>query len=102
MRTVTLGRTEIVTLPDPKDPADRQKYRMDWSALLDSGEAITVSGWSTDGLTTSSPAIESGAQGASVWLEGGSAGRAYTVSNRITTGLGRVVERSFKVEVAER
>ncbi len=102
--TIPAGRTEIVTLPDPKDPADRLRYRMDWSAFLQSvSDSINQSTWRADGLTVSGPAIDPNAPMTTlVWLEGGDPGQTYTVSNRITTGAGRVVERSFRVMVAER
>jgi len=101
MRTVPAGRTEIVTLPDPKDPADRLRYRMDWSAFLGPlSDTIATSTWDAGGLTASGTQVETGAL--ATWLEGGAAGVSYTIANRITTAQGRIVERSFKIKVQER
>jgi len=101
--SIPAGRTEIVTLPDPKDPADRLRYRMDWSAFLQSvADDISLSTWSGGGLTVSTPSVDIPTQSTLAWLEGGESGQIYTVSNRITTNAGRIVERSFKVVVAER
>jgi hypothetical protein len=103
MSAIPLGRTEIVTLPDPKDPADKQRYRMDWSAFLAPlADTVTTSTWSANGMTLSNPAIDPDGLGATTWISGGEAGHIYTVSNRIDTTDGRTVERSFKLEVQER
>ena len=39
---------------------------------------------------------------ATVWLSGGIAGQAYTVTNRITTSGGRTDERSFTIQIQDR
>ena len=103
MRTVPAGRTEIVTLPDPKDPADKQRYRMDWSAFLAPlADTVATSTWRADGMTLSAPATDPDGLGTTTWIAGGEPGHTYTVSNRIDTTDGRTVERSFKLEVQER
>jgi len=103
MRTIGAGRTEIVTLPDPKDPGDRLRYRMDWTGFLAPlGDTIGTSAWDAGELTPSGDGIEGGATATYVWLEGGTTGRAHKVSNTITTGAGRTVVRSFKLRVEER
>jgi len=103
MSQIPLGRTEIVTLPDPKDPADKQRYRMDWSAFLAPlSDQITNATWDGGGLTLSAAAIDPDTLGATVWIAGGTPGDTYTIANRIDTAQGRTVERSFKLEVQDR
>jgi len=100
---VNAGRGEIVTLPFPKDPADKLLYRMDWTPFLSPlADTIVTSAWDAGDLTASAPAVEAGNLSATVWLEGGTAGATATVSNRITTAAGRIVERSFRLRVEER
>jgi len=103
MSQILLGRTEIVTLPDPKDPVDKQRYRMDWSAFLAPlSDQIASAAWDGDGLSLSGAAIDADGLGATVWIAGGEPGATYTVANRIDTAQGRTVERSFKLEVQDR
>jgi len=76
---------------------------MDWTPFLsDVGDTLATSVWDGGGLTTSAPAIETGNLSAVVWLEGGAAGTVYTVANKVTTAGGRVIERSFDLEVVDR
>jgi hypothetical protein len=103
MRTINAGRGEIVTLPFPKDPADRLLYRMDWTPFLAPlSDTIATSAWDAGDLTADADAIEAGNLSATVWIEGGTAGTTYAVANRITTAAGRIVERSFRLRVEER
>lgn len=88
---------------------DRVLYRMDWSAFLGPlGDTIDTapgsSVWSVAPawLTLGPDQVEAGNLAATVWIEGGTTGERYTVSNRITTVAGRVVERSFVLGVGER
>jgi len=102
-RTVIASRSGPTRFPGAKDPGDKLVYRVDWTHLLAPlGDTIATSTWDAGGLTASGDQLEAGATSATVWLEGGAPGRRYTVSNRITTAAGRVVERSFQLEVDER
>lgn len=88
-----------------KDPDAALDYGCDWSDWLDDGETISESTWVLpDGLTSGE-----GAQAPSntdtatvVWLSGGTAGRAYSVTNRITTSAGRTDDRSIIIRVRQR
>ncbi len=103
MKTIAAGKTEIVTLPDPKGPEDKLLYRMDWTGFLTPlADTVVTSDWDADGLTATDPQVETGNLSATVWLAGGTAGVTYTVRNKITSVSGRTVERSFRLQVAER
>lgn len=86
-----------------KDPAAALDYAIDWSDWL-GADVIAASVWTVaapaGGLVASLPGV-SGSQ-ARVWLSGGTAGQVVRVTNRITTGLGRIDERSFNVRLVER
>ncbi len=102
-KTITAGRTRIVTLPTPKDPDDVLLYRMDWSAFLSPlSDTISTSAWDGGGLTVGTDAIETNSLKTTLWLSGGTDGTTYTVANKIVTAEGRTVERSFKLMVEER
>jgi hypothetical protein len=84
-----------------KDPDAVLDYSIEWSKWL-VGDQIQTSTW-----TVSDAAIEAASDSntttrATVWLSGGIAGQAYTVTNRITTSGGRTDERSFTIQVQER
>lgn len=73
-------------------------YTLDWSDSLDAGDGIAVSEWVADaGLVADRRS--STATTATTWLSGGIGGRWYRVSNKITTGSGRVHVRGFRVLV---
>ncbi len=86
-----------------KDPAASLDYQVDWTDWL-GADVISASTW-----TVASPAggLSAGASSftdtaAKVWLSGGTAGQVVRVTNRITTSIGRIDERSFNVRLAER
>lgn len=83
-----------------KDPDAILDYAVDWSRWL-AGDTIAASVWIVPaGLAKVSETNT--ATKAVVWLSGGSAGVAYTVTNRITTAAGRTEDRSFTIRVEER
>ncbi len=89
-------------------------WYFDWRALtngsglsnwLADGETITAfTVTATAGITIDSKpaALVNGATAVSVWLAGGTAGRNYIVTCRITTSAGRTDERSLRVRVRPR
>lgn len=84
-----------------KDPDALLDYGFDWSLWLQPGDTISSSTWQVeDGLTASTPSHT--ATTTTVWLSGGTAGRSYQVTNRITTAGGRTDERTMVVRVVQR
>lgn len=85
---------------EPKDPAALVPYAVNWSTYLGT-EIIATSEWiAPDGLTIS--AHTATGTTATVWLEGGTAGRTYRVTNKIATSDNRVDSRSFLIRCQER
>jgi len=85
-----------------KDANATLDYTLDWSQWLMSGDALASSTWTTTaGLTVDSDRLDAD-NTTTVWLSGGTAGRSYTVTNRITTDDGRTDDRSIVVYVTER
>ena len=83
-----------------KDPDAILDYTVDWSRWLET-DTILASQWTvptglTEGSATHTPTS------ATVWLSGGTAGQAYTVTNRITTHGGRTDERSIVINGRDR
>ena len=91
-----------------KDPDSKLDYRLDWSKWLGS-DTISTSSWSlapADSVlsVSVSPAasIDSAALRTTVWLEGGTVGIEYRVTNQIQTVAGRIADRSFLLMIEER
>lgn len=85
-----------------KDPDEYLDYGWDWTARLTAGETITDSEWildSTDLIDTAEDLTD--AQSV-VWLAGGTLGRRYLVTNRVTTDGGRTFDWSFTLDIRER
>jgi hypothetical protein len=89
-----------------KDPAAVLDYAIDWGAeYLGEGEPLATSDWSvvpdeTGGMSIAATSFD--ASISTVSAGGGIAGRVYRLANRITTGSGRVDERSIVVRVEDR
>lgn len=89
-----------------KDPDAKLDYGWDWSDYLADGEVIDTSTWSIAPTGTlaaaSSPAPSKTDTTTTVWLEGGTAGAVYEVTNHVTTTGGRTDDRTFVVRVQDR
>ncbi len=80
-----------------KDPSAVLDYQVNWATWLGT-DTISTSTWTVPtGLTKDSDTNTTTT--ATAWLSGGTAGRTYTVTNRIVTAGGRTDERSFQVKV---
>lgn len=84
-----------------KDPDATLDYSIDWSAWLDS-DVITASAWTLPPDITEAKASTYTDSVATVWLSGGVAGASYEVSNRITTVLGRIDDRTITIYMANK
>jgi len=85
-----------------KDPNASLDYRIDWSDWLGT-DTISTSTWTVSpagGLTLGSSSVA--AKTATTFLSGGTAGQVVRVTNRITTAIGRIDDRSFNVRLVER
>lgn len=87
-----------------KDPGATLDYAVDWSDWLEAGETISDSEWTVEaGLTEEASPAPSELDGiTTIWLSGGTAGAYYTVTNTITTSVGRIDERSLIIRCVDR
>lgn len=92
-----------------KDPDDVLDYGRDWSDALETDETVVDSTWFISGkdaaLTAVSGSSAFAGQQTVIWLQAGTAGALYTLTNKITTSstpIARVLERSFTILVKER
>ncbi len=84
-----------------KDPDSKLDYGFDWSEWLTEGDTINSSDWTVDtGITKSNPTNST--TGTAVWIDGGTVGTTYRVTNSIVTSQGREADRSFYIRVVER
>jgi len=87
-----------------KDPDAKKDYSNDWADWLaqSSGDTIAASSWIVDvGLTkeTSPPEAFVATGLCTVWLSGGTLGKTYKVTNRITTTGGRTEDSTFLIKI---
>lgn len=82
-----------------KDPDASLDYSVDWSEwLATASDSILTSTWTVpDGLTVVTQ-TNSGTL-ATVWLSGGTAGKAYSLTNHITTRGNRTDDRTIVIIV---
>lgn len=83
-----------------KDPDATLDFAIDWSEWLD-GDVIATSVWVLSaGLTEVSSSNDDTIS--TVWLSGGTAGDKEYATNRITTGTGRIDDRTIVLAIAEK
>lgn len=82
-----------------QDASAKLDWGIDWSEWMDDGDSISVSDWtaSSDDLTLSSDSVSGDTT--IVWVEGGSAGNWYTLTNSIVTSEGREDERTIRLQI---
>lgn len=87
-----------------KDPDEVIDYQHNWSTnYLASGEDISTSVWAV--TPTGSLTIDSESETittATVFVSGGTRGKVYRLTNKITTTASRTAERTITVRVEER
>jgi hypothetical protein len=90
----------------PKDPDERLDYRLDWAAEMAAmdGDTIQDSQWVVDDANLT--LLDSGGFSPSftdtstqVWLSDGIEGVTYTLTNRVTTAGGRILEQSIRLKI---
>lgn len=82
-----------------KDPDGWTDYTVDWASYLNAGDTIASSTWTSGDLTVSSQVYTSTT--ATVTLAGGTVGKVYTVTNKVTTAGGLVEDRTINVVVED-
>lgn len=93
--------------PQPKDPQERLPYSLDWSQRLGESNALSSSEWLlvNDEQNDSQLVIynmQFTPTRTTVWLEGGTVGRRYTLLNRVETNTGWTMEQSIRLKVKEK
>lgn len=85
-----------------KDPDSKEVFGYDWAPRLN-GEKITSSFWTVpEGITRSEvPPPSYTDTTTSIWLEGGTAGEVYRLTNRTTTDGGTRMDATMRVWVKE-
>ena len=82
---------------ETKDPDETEQYGVDWADKLGADTIGSVS-WQVPAGLANVGSSTSG-QVAYVKLSGGTAGADYTVTCRLTTGAGLILDRSFVLQV---
>ena len=90
-------------IPDAptKDPDSTIDYGANWAGHLREGEVIASSVWLVPAPLVSESESFTGTE-TKVLLSGGVAGTKYTVTNRVTTSLGMVDDRSMVIMVRDK
>lgn len=83
-----------------KDPDEVLDYKVDWAKRL-GADSITASTWtSPDGITLMTSSFQS--KFTIAWISGGTIGKTYAFTNRITTSSGRVMEQTVELPIKSR
>lgn len=109
MSNITGFRTDRSGAWIEHDPDSRLDYSLDWSEWLSSGDNLATSTWTASTITGDAAPIVINSQNtntstgiSTAVISGGTAGRIYTIKNRITTGSGLIDERTFRLVVKNR
>ena len=80
-----------------KDPSDTIDYSISWHQL--GSDSITTSVWESDSLTVGTSTIVGLVT--TCFVSGGTAGEVTNLTNTITTGMGRTLQRTVYISVAD-
>jgi hypothetical protein len=84
-----------------KDPDETLDYVIDWSERLPAGDLIAQSSWSLPtGLSSDRDEFEG--QQSVVWLNGGTEGQTYSLTNTVETVQGRVLQQTVRIRIKSR
>lgn len=83
-----------------KDHDATLDYGIDWEPFLN-GDLLTGSSWAVPGGITQVTASFTTTT-TTVWLSGGTIGSIYTITNHVSTALGRIDERSIDIRIEEK
>jgi hypothetical protein len=83
-----------------KDPNATLDYSVDWTNWLDTDTIASVVWVVPAGITQSS--VSNTTKVATIWLSGGTTGKFYNITCRITTTGGRIDDRTITITVRER
>lgn len=81
-----------------KHPDAKLDYSVDYTDFL-GADTISTSNWTVPAGLTGSGAGISGGKITTIWLDGGTLGTEYQVTNSIVTAAGREESRSFIVRI---
>jgi hypothetical protein len=85
-----------------KDPNANLDYVVDWTAwLAQTGDSIQTVLWVVPSGITVTAQLHT-TKTATVWLSGGSVGKTYRITCRITTVAGRVEDHSFNIVMEDK
>lgn len=82
-----------------KDPDALDYVTIDWSRELDTSETIATVAWDVPAGLTNASGSET-VTTATINLTGGTDGEVYEVGCRITTSVGRVLDKTIFIEVS--
>jgi len=90
-----------------KDPDAILDFHFDWTTWLVNGDIIVTSQIiASAGITVGdgviAPLPSNTTTNTTFWLAGGTAGKPYTVTNRITTSQGRTDDRTMTIRIQDR
>ena len=80
-----------------KDPSDTVDYSIAWHQL--GSDTITGSTWTAEGLTVGTSSIAG--QVTTCFVSGGTDGDVASLTNTVTTGMGRTLQRTVYIAVSE-
>lgn len=86
------------------DPAEKLDYGFDWSDgwLGVSGDTVTASTWAVSPTGPTLSAAANTTTATTVFMTGCTHGKIYSLTNQITTSLGRIGERTLTIRCIER
>ena len=110
MTTISGYKTDRVGAYIEKDPDAKLDYTIDWSNWIVGGDTIANSHWIVSTIDSdpnpmsewTSNVLTAVDSRTTVYLQGGSVGNVYTITNRITTGNQLVEDRFFRIFVKQR
>jgi hypothetical protein len=81
----------------PIDPEDELDYTMNFAGILGADTIASVLWSKTGDIEIITGSNTNTTNTATVWLRNGVVGEVYTITARVTSAGGRIIERSFRI-----
>lgn len=82
------------------DPDNKLLHGFDWSAWLNAGEVVSASEWIVPNGIVSENEQFTPTETITL-ISGGVSGEVHLITNRVTTSLGQICDRSFKLKIRD-
>ena len=85
-----------------KDPDEKTRFGIDWSADLAEGDSISSSEWFVDMGDVTLSAEDNNTTVTGIWIEGGTVNTICLIRNKCITAAGAILDGTMRLDIRSR